>query len=236
MADLRIPLFPLNVVLYPGMELPLKVFEERYHLMLTECLAPEAVALVHEVVPEERVAPRPALGYFGVCLTEDPEVGTSAEPALIGTLARIVEVAPPQETVPLLAVGVCRFRVDRIHKGRPFLEADITFLDEDVATQETPAYAEAARKGFEAYVEAMVATAAPEFGKALLAMSPSVFSAAPTEAGYRIGEALLVPLRDKQALLEADRLDHRLRLACALLAREVRRSRLILLARNANLN
>ncbi|MBI2951278.1 LON peptidase substrate-binding domain-containing protein, partial [bacterium] len=34
---LEIPLFPLNVVLFPGMTLPLHIFEERYKLMINEC-------------------------------------------------------------------------------------------------------------------------------------------------------------------------------------------------------
>ena len=34
----RIPLFPLNVVLFPGEELPLHIFEPRYRSMVRECL------------------------------------------------------------------------------------------------------------------------------------------------------------------------------------------------------
>ena len=37
----EIPLFPLNVVLFPGMMLPLHIFEDRYKLMIKECLASE---------------------------------------------------------------------------------------------------------------------------------------------------------------------------------------------------
>lgn len=34
----RIPLFPLNVVLYPGADLPLHIFEPRYRQMVRECI------------------------------------------------------------------------------------------------------------------------------------------------------------------------------------------------------
>ena len=35
----RLPLFPLEVVLFPGTPLPLHIFEPRYRVMLTDCLA-----------------------------------------------------------------------------------------------------------------------------------------------------------------------------------------------------
>jgi len=236
-SDLRIPLFPLNVVLFPGMELPLKVFEERYQVMLDEVLTPEAVALVQEAFPEERVAAPPAVGYFGVVLTEDPEVGTEAEPELVGTLARITRVDPPDTTRTLDTVGLQRFRIDRVHRNRPFLEADVTFLeDPHEPGVDVTAEAERAKAAFTAYVEAMVGAAPPEFGKALLAISPHVFRASPEDAGYCIGEALLVPLEEKQALLMTDGAGRRLALATRILEREVRKSRLMVWARNAHLN
>ena len=39
MQDSLIPLFPLEVVLFPGQPLPLHIFEERYKVMIRECLA-----------------------------------------------------------------------------------------------------------------------------------------------------------------------------------------------------
>ena len=33
-----LPLFPLNMVLFPGMSIPLNIFEERYKLMINSCL------------------------------------------------------------------------------------------------------------------------------------------------------------------------------------------------------
>ena len=41
MQDSLIPLFPLEVVLFPGQPLPLHIFEERYKVMIRECLATE---------------------------------------------------------------------------------------------------------------------------------------------------------------------------------------------------
>ena len=70
---IELPLFPLNVVLFPGMSLPLHIFEERYKAMIGAC--------------SEHDTP------FGVLLIkEGQEVGDPAEPFQVGTTARITEV------------------------------------------------------------------------------------------------------------------------------------------------
>ena len=38
MRPTRIPLFPLEVVLFPGMPLPLHIFEQRYRIMIARCV------------------------------------------------------------------------------------------------------------------------------------------------------------------------------------------------------
>ncbi|MCI0849057.1 MAG: LON peptidase substrate-binding domain-containing protein, partial [Chloroflexi bacterium] len=66
-----LPLFPLNLVLFPGMDLPLHIFEQRYRDMIGECL--------------DKDAP------FGVVLIkEGVEVGDPADPERIGTSTRIL--------------------------------------------------------------------------------------------------------------------------------------------------
>ena len=37
-GSVELPLFPLRTVLFPGMELPLRIFEERYRVMIRELL------------------------------------------------------------------------------------------------------------------------------------------------------------------------------------------------------
>ena len=72
-SAMEMPLFPLNVVLFPGMALPLHIFEPRYREMINRCL-------------DENLA-------FGVVLIkEGPEVGGDALPRRVGTAARIVKV------------------------------------------------------------------------------------------------------------------------------------------------
>ncbi|MYI86642.1 MAG: hypothetical protein F4081_07645, partial [Dehalococcoidia bacterium] len=71
-ASLEIPLFPLRAVLFPGHELPLQIFEERYKTMTRELLE--------------------SGGVFGVILIKHGnEVGGSAVPYDVGTTAVIEE-------------------------------------------------------------------------------------------------------------------------------------------------
>lgn len=92
---LRLPIFPLNVVLFPGGALPLRIFEQRYLEMTKACLRDGSP--------------------FGVCLINDGrEVGTPAVPAEVGCVARIDKWDMPQLGIfHLLTRGAQRFRLLR---------------------------------------------------------------------------------------------------------------------------
>jgi Lon protease-like protein len=114
-----IALFPLGHVLLPGMPLPLHVFEPRYRQLLADVTA------------------RPGPTSFGiVALTRGIEVGTEGveqEPefASVGTLAEVLEVQPYEDGASdLLTVGSRRFRIERLIDGKPYLRAEVSFLDE----------------------------------------------------------------------------------------------------------
>jgi hypothetical protein len=99
----ELALFPLNTVLFPGMVLPLHVFEERYKLMINRCLEED----------------RP----FGVVLIrEGKEAGGDAIPYTVGTTAEIAGVTHLDEgRMNLVSIGIERFRLRRIRKGLPYL-------------------------------------------------------------------------------------------------------------------
>ncbi len=102
----EIPLFPLNTVLFPGMILPLRIFEERYKLMLKQCIA--------EAKP------------FGVVLLKSgPAEGTfSGQIYNIGTTAQITQVNPMvDETYNILTLGMKRFRLIEAYQVHPYLSA-----------------------------------------------------------------------------------------------------------------
>ena len=107
-----LPLFPLNMVLFPGAPLPLRIFENRYKIMIGECI--------------EMKQP------FGVVLIkEGPEVGGTAQPHRVGTTARIIKAEPTgQAMYRLQTVGERRFRIINIIDGNPYLKADVEYLEE----------------------------------------------------------------------------------------------------------
>ncbi len=93
MAHVKLPLFPLHTVLFPGMALPLHIFEQRYRSMVSECL--------HSRRP------------FGVVLIKSGrEVGAPAVPYPVGTTARIARVdRMPNGCLNIEAIGQERFRL-----------------------------------------------------------------------------------------------------------------------------
>jgi hypothetical protein len=100
-----LPLFPLELVLFPGGFLPLRIFEVRYLNMVSQC---EKAGTPFGVVTlargaEVRLAPR------------DPATGTSSSPEVfypVGTLARITQLSRPQPGLIMInCTGVQRFEV-----------------------------------------------------------------------------------------------------------------------------
>ena len=122
----ELPLFPLNTVLFPGMRLPLQIFEPRYKVMLAELL--------------ERG------GEFGVLLIrEGPEVGGEAETFDVGTTACFEEVQEaPDGRFFVTARGRRRFRLLQRLPSAPYPRGLVDFLP-DLPLPDTPAVREAER-------------------------------------------------------------------------------------------
>ena len=109
--DLR--LFPLNSVLFPGMRMPLHIFEERYKLMIRECI--------------EEDAP------FGVGLIKSgEEVGGGAVPYDVGCTARIIQVEYLDDgRMNLFTIGEQRFRIVSINTTQPYLRGEVAPLEQE---------------------------------------------------------------------------------------------------------
>jgi Lon protease-like protein len=188
----RLPLFPLNTVLFPGAPLPLRIFEERYKLMLAACLDGDK--------------------SFGVALIrEGPEVGGPAEPFDVGTLARIVDVERLQDgQMHLMTVGVRRFRLLRVLEHEPYLVGEVRMLpdgEEDVEPELVAGVAE----GFLAYLRELRASDAD--GAPRLAEEPEALS-------FQVAAGLAIAAKRRQQLLELDSTVERLRRLRGIVRRE----------------
>ena len=105
-----LPIMPLQTVLFPGMPLPLRIFEDRYLRMVRECLA--------ESTP------------FGVALVrQGPVVGGLAEPHEVGTTAEIVRDTSSGDELHLVVVGRKRFRIHESAAEGDLLRARVSILD-----------------------------------------------------------------------------------------------------------
>jgi Lon protease-like protein len=102
----RIPLFPLNVVLFPGANLPLHIFEPRYREMVKACLQEKS--------------------EFGMLLSMPSGV------ARVGCTAEIVEVVNrhPDGRMDILTVGRAPFRVVDLFSDNPLLEGQVDYLED----------------------------------------------------------------------------------------------------------
>jgi Lon protease-like protein len=174
LESLRVPIFPLNAVLFPGGLLPLRVFEARYMDMTRECL--------------KRDEP------FGVCLIhQGSEVGAPAVPEEIGCLAKIQGWDMPQQGILNLKTrGGQRFRIlERQTGAQGLISADVELIPPD-ASVPVPVKFSACTRLLEMVV---LDQGMPVFAE------PHAFGDA-AWVGYRLTEILPVPLLAKQKLLE----------------------------------
>ncbi len=109
MGDERIPLFPLEVVLFPGTPLPLHIFEPRYKLMIQRCLDKQS--------------------EFGVILARSEGI------APVGCTAEIIKVVKkyPDGRMDILTIGQAAYRVLEVFNDQPYLEGAVEYLDDDAS-------------------------------------------------------------------------------------------------------
>ena len=178
-----LPVFPLQTVLFPGMLLPLKIFEVRYMDMARDCMRDGT--------------------SFGVCLIrEGQEVGAPAIPETIGTTASLAEFDMEELGIlKVVAKGGDRFRIVSSEVSKQgLIVAEVERIDSEADAVDAPGLAECAD-----FLRKLVAgIGAQRFAE------PFLFDNA-TWVGFRLAEIL--PLRSdvKQKLLEVT--DATLRLA-----------------------
>ena len=194
----ELPLFPLNTVLFPGMPLPLHVFEDRYKEMVRVCL--------HEKRP------------FGVVLIRRGVAagGPVADPYDIGCVAEIVDVQKLEDgRLFIMAVGQERFRIVSLDHSLTYLVGEVEtmlFLPESqeqlehAANELTPWLLE--------YLTFLADMGQVEF-------DPTQMPQNHEDLVYLASAAIQIPQEEKQAILEKEKATSILRSLIAVYREEV---------------
>jgi Lon protease-like protein len=195
-----LPLFPLGTVLYPGLVLPLNIFEERYRQLVRDLLE----------------GPRPR--RFGViAIREGRETDVAGVSSLydVGCLAMVREVTElPDGRYELVTVGTDRFRLHSLDNSRPYLRGEIELLDEPVGDEiEAPVMMAAVERAFRAYLDLLASKGPASISVPELPDEPILLS-------YLVAASVIIDLPQRQELLaEPDALS-RLAAERTLLTRE----------------
>jgi Lon protease-like protein len=192
-----LPLFPLHVVLFPEMPLPLHIFEPRYREMILRCRAENSP--------------------FGVVLIgSGEETGAEAVPQAIGTTAKIMQFEEmPDGRMNILVFGEMRFQVARTFRDKPYLSAHVRPFSEEAS--EPGGLREATERAaelFRQYLRTLFASTGRPLSTLQLPQDPEYLS-------YAIASVLQVPSADKQCLLELTDTAARLTRECDLLRAEI---------------
>jgi uncharacterized protein len=194
---MKLPLFPLNTVLFPGAPISLHIFEERYRLMIGQCLeqqTPFGVVLLRS--GSEVSADDPFIRDLRRRVGDDTPFD-EATPFEIGAVARITESQRLDDgRYVLVAVGQRRFRIQYIIQHHPYLIASVSQPAEDTAAL-TPASVAELRQVYDRYW-ARIARATGQRHEYEEPPSDAI------ELTYWLAHRLRVDNRRKQHWLEAD--------------------------------
>lgn len=220
---MRLPLFPLHVVAFPHLPLPLHVFEERYRAMMRDVMADGS----------------PYAGRFVVSMiTGGPEVGEGATPVSTRGVGTIVEVHSADRFEDgrwgLLAVGVARAALGPADRAGEYPVVDAEPLPEVVGEQARAAglipEVQAALDDYMVTVKRFVASAASIGAESKEitdvaasldeVLKPIRLPDEPLAASYAVAGVLQIELTRKQQLLEMPDAESRLATELQLLRRE----------------
>lgn len=193
----ELPLFPLNVVLFPGMPLPLHIFEPRYRLMMRRCLEADRT--------------------FGVAMLVAGQEGQAGTvPADVGCSAEILEVAPFADgRMNLQSIGRRRFRVLSRREEDEYLIGTCEWLDDQASGPGTTEQAERLFPLLRRYLQDFTRNINMQhFDTASIDIPGDPYALSMWLAGL-----MPLPLDQKQVLLQMDSTSKRLELEYSLLMR-----------------
>ena len=205
---IKLPIFPLNTVLFPGAPIQLHIFEERYRLMIGRCIeqhTPFGVALIRsgsEVnpgVPWFRQQVEAAGGGDPELNLLRQQLGGETLPYAIGTTAQIDTANSTRlddGRYYVIAHGQRRFRIQYLVQRQPYFIASVAYVLEESAAVDATA-ASQLRELYARYwaaVGALTGATAPD----------EPLPAGEADLTYWMAHRLHVDNRQKQRWLEAD--------------------------------
>ena len=195
-----LPLFPLGAVLYPGMLLPLHIFEERYRQLVRDLLDG----------PEPR--------RFGViAIRKGRETGIDGVHSLyeIGCTATLRRVEEREDgRFDIVSVGTRRFRLLTLDRTRPYLQGEVELLaDEPADPAEAGSAVRMIQAAFREYLDALT-----EWGGAMVRLED--LPDEPELLSFIVAAAMVIDLPERQAMLAEPDTLRRLAMQRALLSRE----------------
>ncbi|MFG2140630.1 LON peptidase substrate-binding domain-containing protein [Streptomyces sp. NPDC048650] len=208
MTSVRLPLFPLNSVLFPGLVLPLNVFEARYRAMMRDLadrpeedrrFAVVAIRDGREVAPTAQgmpdatlpVADGPAAGFGDDPVQAFHTVGCIADAATIRAKS-----SDDDTGYEVLATGTARFRLGSVDASGPYLTVEAEELDDDEG-EGAGALASGVVRAFRTYQKRLA------WANERTLSSGQDLPADPAVLSYLVAAAAVLDVPAKQRLLEA---------------------------------
>jgi len=176
----ELPLFPLPVVLFPGVPLPLHIFEPRYRQMLSDIQL--------------------AKNLFGLAYFDQSSAESDVPPAgHIGCVAEVTEVQTfPDGRSNILTLGVIRYRVESyVERGDPYLVAEVSYFEDDEEDEQI--LAAPSREVAETFTRIAQAVRTINDERATL---PDISDTEPQRLSFLVAAAMEIDADVKQELLE----------------------------------
>src|ERR1700684_39573 len=195
-----LPLFPLGAVLYPGMLLPLHIFEERYRQLVRDLLDG----------PDPR--------RFGViAIRKGRETGIDGVYSLyeVGCIATLRRGEQHEDgRFDIITVGTQRFKLVSLDETRPYLQGEVELLDDDVTDEVAAApVVRTVQTAFRGYTDALT-----EWGGATVRIEE--LPDEPALLSFIVAAALIIAVAERQGVLAEPDTLRRLNVQRALLSRE----------------
>jgi Lon protease-like protein len=176
----ELPLFPLPVVLFPGVPLPLHIFEPRYRQMMEDI--------------------RGQNNLFGLAYFDSTTASSDLPPSgHVGCVAEVAETQSlPDGRSNILTLGVVRYRIESyVERDAPYLVARVTYFEDE--DEESPIVKESAKDVAEAFTRIARAVRTINDERANL---PDISDTDPERLSFLVSAAMEIEADVKQELLE----------------------------------